>query len=71
MTPLRFKPRIVAAVYLTIGLVDAIYGWSVASPMISTLNLIELTAWLVFLWPAELVTIVAPELCTHWHALCP
>ena len=71
MTILRFKPRVVIAVYLTIGLADALYGWSVANPMISTAELIKLTAWLVFLWPAELATLVAPGLCAYWHALCP
>lgn len=70
MTTLKLTPRTGIAIYLAIGLADALYGWSAANPMISTSDLIKLTAWLVLLWPAELATIVAPGLCAHWQALC-
>lgn len=62
--------RMLAAAYLAAGLADALYGWTLLSPSISTPELLTSSATLVFLWPVVLATKLAPGLCAYWHGLC-
>jgi hypothetical protein len=66
----RRQLRILVAAYLTVGLADALYGWPILNPTLSTSDLLTSSVVLVFLWPVELATILAPGLCAHWHGPC-
>lgn len=68
---LRAKPRIIIAAYLTIGLANVIYAWSVPSSTTSTPDFIAISVADVLLWPVKLATVVAPGLCAYWHLFCP
>jgi hypothetical protein len=66
----RWNVHTLIAVYLTIGLVDALYSWRLLGPSLSTPEFLTSSVALVFLWPVELATKRVPGLCAYWHGPC-